>query len=183
MPRPDLFAEELTLTGPRTASNATLLGSNGNAAVVYKPLVSEKPLLLRATRGRRVSGVRGFGLEHCATRLTVGRSARWNGPALARDRPEPERRGPGDGGGHAGTRVERGPARSGRKCADCRPRSRRLDALRRIAVFGVVVIDATREGDTSVPCPVGTGPAWTTGSPSAAVTNCGQCCGAGSTGC
>ncbi|MFZ3454606.1 SCO1664 family protein [Arthrobacter sp. 7Tela_A1] len=45
MPAPDLLADELTLTGRiTTASNATFLGSIGDAAVVYKPLAGEKPL-------------------------------------------------------------------------------------------------------------------------------------------
>ena len=44
MPAPDLAAE-LTLTGRMTtASNATFLGSIGAAAVVYKPIAGEKPL-------------------------------------------------------------------------------------------------------------------------------------------
>ncbi|MBD8045362.1 SCO1664 family protein [Arthrobacter sp. Sa2BUA2] len=45
MPAPDLLTDELTLTGRiTTASNATFLGSIGDAAVVYKPLAGEKPL-------------------------------------------------------------------------------------------------------------------------------------------
>ncbi len=45
MPEPDLLAGELTLTGRiTTASNATFLGSIGDAAVVYKPIAGEKPL-------------------------------------------------------------------------------------------------------------------------------------------
>jgi uncharacterized repeat protein (TIGR03843 family) len=44
MPAPDLTAE-LTLTGRiTTASNATFLGSIGGAAVVYKPIAGEQPL-------------------------------------------------------------------------------------------------------------------------------------------
>jgi uncharacterized repeat protein (TIGR03843 family) len=45
MPGPDLVTAELTLTGRiTTASNATFLGSIGDAAVVYKPIKGEKPL-------------------------------------------------------------------------------------------------------------------------------------------
>ena len=45
MPAPDLVTAELTLTGRiTTASNATFLGSIGDAAVVHKPIASEKPL-------------------------------------------------------------------------------------------------------------------------------------------
>ncbi|MER1996637.1 MAG: SCO1664 family protein [Arthrobacter sp.] len=45
MPAPDLLTDELTLTGRiTTASNATFLGSIGDAAVVYKPIAGEKPL-------------------------------------------------------------------------------------------------------------------------------------------
>lgn len=41
----DLVTAELTLTGRiRTASNATFLGSIGEAAVVYKPIAGENPL-------------------------------------------------------------------------------------------------------------------------------------------
>ena len=45
MPPPDLVAAELTLTGRiTTASNATFLGSIGGVAVVYKPIAGESPL-------------------------------------------------------------------------------------------------------------------------------------------
>ncbi len=45
MPVPDLGTDELTLTGRlTTASNATFLGSIGDAAVVYKPIAGEQPL-------------------------------------------------------------------------------------------------------------------------------------------
>ncbi|MCC3292139.1 SCO1664 family protein [Arthrobacter sp. zg-Y1110] len=45
MPTPDLVTAELTLTGRlTTASNATFLGSIGDASVVYKPIAGEKPL-------------------------------------------------------------------------------------------------------------------------------------------
>ena len=45
MPAPDLVTAELTLTGRiTTASNATFLGSIGDAAVVYKPIAGERPL-------------------------------------------------------------------------------------------------------------------------------------------
>ncbi|MDM7991521.1 SCO1664 family protein [Arthrobacter sp. zg-Y877] len=45
MPAPDLGTDELTLTGRiTTATNATFLGSIGDAAVVYKPIAGEKPL-------------------------------------------------------------------------------------------------------------------------------------------
>jgi uncharacterized repeat protein (TIGR03843 family) len=45
MPTPDLVAAELTLTGRiTTASNATFLGSIGDVVVVYKPIAGESPL-------------------------------------------------------------------------------------------------------------------------------------------
>lgn len=45
MPSTDLVTAELTLTGRiTTASNATFLGSIAGAAVVYKPLAGERPL-------------------------------------------------------------------------------------------------------------------------------------------
>ncbi|WP_104091699.1 SCO1664 family protein [Arthrobacter sp. GMC3] len=45
MPTPDLVAAELTLTGRiTTASNATFLGSIGDVMVVYKPIAGESPL-------------------------------------------------------------------------------------------------------------------------------------------
>jgi uncharacterized repeat protein (TIGR03843 family) len=45
MPTPDLVAAELTLTGRiTTASNATFLGSIGEVVVVYKPIAGESPL-------------------------------------------------------------------------------------------------------------------------------------------
>ncbi|MFF1251561.1 SCO1664 family protein [Pseudarthrobacter sp. NPDC058329] len=45
MQAPDLLTAELTLTGRiMTASNATFLGSIGDTTVVYKPMAGEKPL-------------------------------------------------------------------------------------------------------------------------------------------
>lgn len=45
MSTPDLVASELTLTGRiTTASNATFLGSIGDVVVVYKPIAGESPL-------------------------------------------------------------------------------------------------------------------------------------------
>jgi uncharacterized repeat protein (TIGR03843 family) len=45
MSAPDLLSAELTLTGRiTTASNATFLGTIGDTAVVYKPIAGEKPL-------------------------------------------------------------------------------------------------------------------------------------------
>lgn len=45
MPIPDLVTAELTLTGRiTTASNATFLGNIGDALVVYKPIAGESPL-------------------------------------------------------------------------------------------------------------------------------------------
>jgi uncharacterized repeat protein (TIGR03843 family) len=45
MPAPDLMTAELTLTGRiTTASNATYLGSIGDVVVVYKPIAGESPL-------------------------------------------------------------------------------------------------------------------------------------------
>lgn len=45
MPTPDLVAADLTLTGRiTTASNATFLGNIGDLMVVYKPIAGESPL-------------------------------------------------------------------------------------------------------------------------------------------
>ncbi|MEJ1115401.1 SCO1664 family protein [Paenarthrobacter sp. CCNWLY172] len=45
MPAPDLATAELTLTGRiTTASNATFLGAIGDVKVVYKPMAGESPL-------------------------------------------------------------------------------------------------------------------------------------------
>lgn len=45
MPAPDLVNDELSLTGRiTTASNATFLGSIGDLPVVYKPIAGESPL-------------------------------------------------------------------------------------------------------------------------------------------
>ncbi len=45
MPAQDLVTAELTLTGRiRTASNATFLGNIGDVSVVYKPIAGESPL-------------------------------------------------------------------------------------------------------------------------------------------
>ncbi|WP_026550407.1 SCO1664 family protein [Arthrobacter sp. Br18] len=45
MPAPDLVTAELTLTGRiTTASNATFVGGIDDAVVVYKPIAGEKPL-------------------------------------------------------------------------------------------------------------------------------------------
>ncbi|ASN22474.1 SCO1664 family protein [Arthrobacter sp. YN] len=45
MPAPDLATAELTLTGRiTTASNATFLGAIGDVKVVYKPIAGESPL-------------------------------------------------------------------------------------------------------------------------------------------
>lgn len=45
MPTPELVTAELTLTGRiTTASNATFLGSIGDVEVVYKPIAGESPL-------------------------------------------------------------------------------------------------------------------------------------------
>ncbi|PQZ95986.1 phosphatidylinositol kinase [Arthrobacter sp. MYb227] len=45
MPTPDLLTTELSLTGRlTTASNATFLGSIGDVQVVYKPIAGETPL-------------------------------------------------------------------------------------------------------------------------------------------
>ncbi|MFE4196964.1 SCO1664 family protein [Paenarthrobacter sp. NPDC056912] len=45
MPAPDLVTAELTITGRiTTASNATFLGNIGDVSVVYKPIAGESPL-------------------------------------------------------------------------------------------------------------------------------------------
>ncbi len=45
MPETDLLTDELVLTGRvRTASNATFVGTIGDTSVVYKPIRGEKPL-------------------------------------------------------------------------------------------------------------------------------------------
>ena len=71
MPAEDLVTGELTVTGRiRTASNATFLGSIGDAVVVYKPVAGESPLwdfpdgtlAQREVAAYRVSETLGWGV-------------------------------------------------------------------------------------------------------------------------
>ncbi|GAA3323580.1 SCO1664 family protein [Paeniglutamicibacter sulfureus] len=155
MPTPDLVAAELTLTGRiTTASNATFLGSIGDVAVVYKPMAGESPLwdFPRGTLAHRevaaylVSQAFGWGVvPHTWLRdgpLGEGMVQLWQeqDPAqnavnlIAADHM------PETGWKH----VLQGRDEDGRMVALVHEDS---PALRRMAVFDVIVNNADRKGD------------------------------------
>ncbi len=155
MPTPDLVAAELTLTGRiTTASNATFLGSIGDVAVVYKPMAGESPLwdFPRGTLAHRevaaylVSQAFGWGVvPHTWLRdgpLGEGMVQLWQeqDPAqnavnlIAADQM------PETGWKH----VLQGRDEDGRMVALVHEDS---PALRRMAVFDVIVNNADRKGD------------------------------------
>lgn len=155
MPTPDLVAAELTLTGRITAaSNATFLGSIGDVAVVYKPMAGESPLwdFPRGTLAHRevaaylVSQAFGWGVvPHTWLRdgpLGEGMVQLWQeqDPAqnavnlIAADHM------PETGWKH----VLQGRDEDGRMVALVHEDS---PALRRMAVFDVIVNNADRKGD------------------------------------
>lgn len=155
MPTPDLVAAELTLTGRiTTASNATFLGSIGDVAVVYKPIAGESPLwdFPQGTLAHRevaaylVSQAFGWGVvPHTWLRdgpLGEGMVQLWQEQDPTQDAVTliaaehvPET---------GWKQVLKGQDETGRMVALVHEDS---TALRRMAVFDVVVNNADRKGD------------------------------------
>ncbi|WAP50629.1 SCO1664 family protein [Arthrobacter sp. ATA002] len=155
MPAPDLVTDELTLTGRiTTASNATFLGSIGGAAVVYKPIAGEKPLwdfpdgflAHREVAAYLVSEVLGWNIVP-RTWLRDGPLGRgmvqlWQETDPGEDAVDlvPADEVPATGW----KQVLEGEDQSGRIVALIHEDT---PALRRMAVFDVVVNNADRKGD------------------------------------
>ncbi|MGP9502235.1 SCO1664 family protein [Specibacter sp. AOP5-B1-6] len=155
MPTPDLVTAELTLTGRiTTASNATFLGSIGDVAVVYKPIAGESPLwdFPQGTLAHRevaaylVSQTFGWGVvPHTWLRdgpLGEGMVQLWqeqdptqDAVTLVATDQMPET---------GWKQVLQGQDENGRMVALVHEDS---TALRRMAVFDVVVNNADRKGD------------------------------------
>ncbi|WP_146338912.1 SCO1664 family protein [Nesterenkonia sp. NBAIMH1] len=151
----DLMASELTLTGRiRTASNATFLGSIGDALVVYKPIDGETPLwdfpdgclAHREVAAFRVSEALGWGVvPHTWLRdgpLGEGMVQLWqeqDPDQSAVDLVEAEHA-PETGWKH----VLQGQDDKGRMVTLVHEDS---SALRRMAVFDLIVNNADRKGD------------------------------------
>ncbi|MHA7268933.1 SCO1664 family protein [Arthrobacter sp. HLT1-20] len=155
MSAPDLVAAELTLTGRiTTASNATFLGRIGEVVVVYKPMAGESPLwdFPQGTLAHRevaaylVSQVLGWGVvPHTWLRegpLGEGMVQLWQEQDPAQDAVDlvAADNVPETGWKH----VLEGRDESGRLAALIHEDS---PALRRMAVFDVVVNNADRKGD------------------------------------
>jgi uncharacterized repeat protein (TIGR03843 family) len=159
MPVPDLVTAELTLTGRiTTASNATFLGSIGETTVVYKPIAGERPLW---------DFPDGFLAHREVAAYLVSETFGWNivPHTWLRDGPfgegmvqlwqetDPEQnpvdltatdRVPGTGW----KQVLEGQDEKGRMIALVHEDT---PALRRMAVFDVVVNNADRKGDHILP--------------------------------
>ena len=155
MPATDLVTAELTLTGRiTTASNATFLGSIGDVAVVYKPIAGESPLwdFPRGTLAHRevaayqVSQVFGWNVvPHTWLRdgpFGEGMVQLWQeqDPAQSAVNLVATDHVPEVGWKH----VLEGQDESGRMVALIHEDT---PALRRMAVFDVVVNNADRKGD------------------------------------
>ncbi|RAN79129.1 phosphatidylinositol kinase [Bacillus sp. SRB_336] len=155
MPMPDLVAAELTLTGRiTTASNATFLGSIGDVVVVYKPIAGESPLwdFPKGTLAHREVAAylvsQAFGWDvvpHTWLRdgpMGEGMVQLWQEQDPAQDAVNliAADHMPGTGWKH----VLQGRDANGRMVALVHEDS---PALRRMAVFDVVVNNADRKGD------------------------------------
>jgi uncharacterized repeat protein (TIGR03843 family) len=156
MPAPDLLTAELTLTGRiATASNATFLGSIGGTSVVYKPIAGEKPLwdfpdgflAHREVAAYLVSEVLGWNVVPFTWLrdgpLGEGMVQLWQEPdpdQTAVDLVAADDGAPGNGW----KQVLGGQDGSGRRVALVHEDT---PALRRMAVFDVVVNNADRKGD------------------------------------
>lgn len=155
MPAPDLVTAELTLTGRiTTASNATFLGSIGDTAVVYKPIAGEKPLW---------DFPDGFLAHRELAAYLVSETLGWNIVPRTWLREGPFGEGmvqlwqETDPGQHPVDLVPAGrvPATGWKRVLEGQDEKGRMvslvhedtPALRRMAVFDVVVNNADRKGD------------------------------------
>ncbi|MFJ5696016.1 SCO1664 family protein [Arthrobacter sp. NPDC093125] len=163
MPAPDLVTAELTLTGRiTTASNATFLGSIGDVVVVYKPIPGETPLwdfphgtlAHREVAAYLVSQVFGWDVvPHTWLRdgpMGEGMVQLWQeqDPAQSAVNLVATDHVPETGWKH----VLEGRDENGRTVALVHEDS---PALRRMAVFDVVVNNADRKGDHILAMPDG----------------------------
>ena len=163
MPVPDLVTDELTLTGRlTTASNATFLGSIGGAAVVYKPIAGEQPLwdfpdgclAHREVAAYLVSEVLGWNIVP-RTWLRDGQFG--EGMVQLWQETDPEQAPvdlvPADDLPDSGWKeVLQGSDDAGRVVSLIHEDTA---ALRRMAVFDVLVNNADRKGDHVLPMPGG----------------------------
>lgn len=155
MPSTDLVTAELTLTGRiTTASNATFLGSIGGAAVVYKPLAGERPLwdfpdgslAHREVAAYLVSETLGW---HIVPRTWLRDGPFGEGMVQLWQETDPDQNAvdlvPTDDVPETGWKqVLEGQDEKGRMVALVHEDT---PALRRMAVFDVVVNNADRKGD------------------------------------
>ncbi len=163
MPVPDLVTDELTLTGRlTTASNATFLGSIGGAAVVYKPIAGEQPLwdfpdgclAHREVAAYLVSEVLGWNIVP-RTWLRDGQFG--EGMVQLWQETDPEQAPvdlvPADDLPDSGWKeVLQGSDDAGRIVSLIHEDTA---ALRRMAVFDIMVNNADRKGDHVLPMPGG----------------------------
>ncbi|WP_018760332.1 SCO1664 family protein [Arthrobacter sp. 135MFCol5.1] len=163
MPAPDLMAAELTLTGRiTTASNATFLGSIGDVAVVYKPIAGERPLwdfpagslARREVAAYRVSQVLGWDIVprtwlrdgpmgEGMVQLWQERDSAQSPVDLVATKQVPET---------GWKQILEGQDERGRMVALVHEDS---PALRRMAVFDIIVNNADRKGDHILAMPRG----------------------------
>jgi uncharacterized repeat protein (TIGR03843 family) len=155
MPAPDLVNAELTLTGRiTTASNATFLGSIGDATVVYKPMAGESPLWDFPDGNLAHREVAAYLVSQALGWDIVPRTWLRDGPLgegmvqLWKDQ-DPAKRAvelvAADDAPETGWRhVLEGQDEKGRTVALIHEDS---PALRRMAVFDVIVNNADRKGD------------------------------------
>jgi len=163
MPAPDLVTAELRLTGRiTTASNATFLGSIDDTAVVYKPIRGEKPLwdfpdgflAHREVAAFLVSEVLGWNV---VPRTWLRDGPFGEGMAQLWQETDPDQNAvdliPGDDVPEVGWKqVLEGQDEKGRIVALVHEDT---PALRRMAVFDVVVNNADRKGDHVLEMPDG----------------------------
>lgn len=155
MPETDLLTDELILTGRiRTASNATFVGSIGDTTVVYKPIRGEKPLwdfpdgclAHREVAAYMVSEALGWNIVPKTWLrdgpLGEGMVQLWQEPDPEQDAVDlmPADEVPETGWKH----VLEGQDDAGRSIALVHEDTA---ALRRMAVFDVIVNNADRKGD------------------------------------
>ncbi|WP_045731668.1 SCO1664 family protein [Pseudarthrobacter chlorophenolicus] len=150
----DLSAGALTLTGRiTTASNATFVGSIGDTTVVYKPIAGEKPLwdfpdgflAHREVAAYLVSEAFGWNI---VPRTWLRDGPLGEGMVQLWQEPDPDQKAvdifsPEDAPGTGWRHVLEGEDETGREVALLHEDSL---ALRRMAVFDVVVNNADRKG-------------------------------------